>query len=146
MEAGADIVAVDCTLRQGRTPEAIQALLEEYKAGLGCADHGGNQHAEEGRIAAAGGAGYFINDHRRIYALFTHLEEPDYRLIEELIETTPLPINAEGRFYQPEQVVRALKLGAWTVTVGSAITRPHCITRTFTQAIDRFKTQEKGAE
>ena len=29
VEAGADIVAVDCTLRQGRTPEAIQALLGE---------------------------------------------------------------------------------------------------------------------
>ena len=28
-EAGADIVAVDCTLRQGRTPEMIQALLQE---------------------------------------------------------------------------------------------------------------------
>ena len=144
-EAGADIVAADCTLRQGRTPEAIQALLEEYKAGLNVLIMAEISTAEEGRIAAAGGADILSTTIAGYTPYSRHLEEPDYRLIEELIETTPLPINAEGRFYQPEQVVRALKLGAWTVTVGSAITRPHCITRTFTQAIDRFKTQEKGA-
>lgn len=71
VEAGADIVAVDCTLRQGRTPEAIQALLEEYKAGLDVLIMAEISTAEEGRIAAAGGADIFINDHRRIYALFT---------------------------------------------------------------------------
>ena len=31
VEAGADIVAVDCTLRQGRTPQAVLDLLQEYK-------------------------------------------------------------------------------------------------------------------
>ena len=33
-EAGADIVAVDCTLRQGRTPQAVLDLLQEYKTHL----------------------------------------------------------------------------------------------------------------
>ena len=142
-EAGADIVAVDCTLRQGRTPEMIQALLQEYKAGLDVLIMAEISTAEEGRIAAAGGADILSTTIAGYTPYSRQLDEPDYRLIEELAETTTLPINAEGRFHRPEQVVQAFKTGAWTVTVGSAITRPHCITQEFIRAIHQFKNQEK---
>lgn len=142
-EAGADIVAVDCTLRQGRTPEMIQALLQEYKAELDVLIMAEISTAEEGRIAAAGGADILSTTIAGYTPYSRQLDEPDYRLIEELAETTTLPINAEGRFHRPEQVVQAFKTGAWTVTVGSAITRPHCITQEFIRAIHQFKNQEK---
>ena len=134
-EAGADIVAVDCTLRQGRTPEMIQTLLQEYKAELDVMIMAEISTAEEGRIAASGGADILSTT----IAGYT----PYSRQLDELVETTTLPINAEGRFHRPEQVVQAFKTGAWTVTVGSAITRPHCITQEFIRAIHQFKNQEK---
>ena len=99
--------------------------------------------AEEGRIAASGGADILSTTIAGYTPYSRQLDEPDYRLIEELVETTTLPINAEGRFHRPEQVVQAFKTGAWTVTVGSAITRPHCITQEFIRAIHQFKNQEK---
>ena len=46
-----------------------------------------------------------------------------------------LQVNAEGRFHRPEQVKRAFDCGAWTVTVGSAITRPHFITEQFVKGM-----------
>lgn len=146
VEAGADIVAVDCTLRQGRTPQTILNLLQEYKAHLNVLIMAEISTAEEGEIAAEGGADILSTTIAGYTPYSRHLEDPDYQLIEELCALTSLPINAEGRFHHPDQVVKAFQLGAWTVTVGSAITRPHCITREFTQAIARLKEQEKITE
>ena len=47
------------------------------------------------------------------------------------------PVMAEGGFWYPEQVVKALELGVWAVVVGSAITRPLEITRRFVRAIEQ---------
>ena len=47
----------------------------------------------------------------------------------------PVPVIAEGGFWYPEQVVKALELGAWAVVVGTAITRPKDITARFVRAI-----------
>ena len=60
-----------------------------------------------------------------------HIEEPDYELVSDLRKYTKLYVNAEGRYSTPEQVKKAFESGAWTVTVGSAITRPKSITEHF---------------
>ena len=39
-----------------------------------------------------------------------------------------IPILAEGRYWERHQVKTAFDLGAYSVVVGSAITRPHLIT------------------
>ena len=55
--------------------------------------------------------------------------EPDYDLVQELVESFPsIPILAEGRYWEKSQVEKAFDLGAYSVVVGSAISRPHLIT------------------
>ncbi|MBP3398648.1 MAG: N-acetylmannosamine-6-phosphate 2-epimerase [Erysipelotrichaceae bacterium] len=135
IEAGADIIAVDCTLREGRTKQDILDLIHSYQKITDIPIMGEVSNLEEGLIVEEAGcqivsttiAGY--TDYSR------HIDEPDYELVKELAQNTKLYVNAEGRFSTPQQVKKALECGAWTVTVGSAITRPKVITEHFIEVI-----------
>lgn len=59
--------------------------------------------------------------------------EPDFKLLKDLINNTNLPIIAEGRYYEQRHVELAKHLGANNIVIGSAITRPHLITKRFTE-------------
>ena len=56
---------------------------------------------------------------------------PDYDLMTKLIKNTNKPVILEGRIWAPEEVKRAFELGAHSVVIGSAITRPQLITKRF---------------
>ena len=62
------------------------------------------------------------------------LKGPDYEMISYLKEHTSLPVNAEGHVWEADEYVRCLQAGADMVTIGSAITRPHLITKRFVEA------------
>ena len=51
-----------------------------------------------------------------------------------------VPVVAEGNVDTPERAARCLALGAHTVVVGGAITRPQQITERFMAAIDAQST------
>ncbi len=61
-------------------------------------------------------------------------DEPDYTFLAALTKIAPR-VMAEGRFNTPEQVARAATLGAWAVTVGTAITRTEVLTSWFAKAM-----------
>ena len=65
--------------------------------------------------------------------------QPDFQLIGDLYGELKgdVPVIAEGRIWNPEQAQQALACGAFAVVVGSAITRPHLITRRFVEAITK---------
>jgi N-acylglucosamine-6-phosphate 2-epimerase len=65
-------------------------------------------------------------------------DTPDYDLLTQLTRSLSVPVIAEGLYWTPEQVCQAFELGAHSVVVGTAITRPDEITHRFVQAI---KTQ-----
>ncbi|MCC5949982.1 MAG: N-acetylmannosamine-6-phosphate 2-epimerase [Nitriliruptoraceae bacterium] len=56
---------------------------------------------------------------------------PDIALVEALAAGRDTPVLAEGRYADPADVRRAFDAGAWAVVVGTAITRPQLITRSF---------------
>ncbi|QKS73348.1 N-acetylmannosamine-6-phosphate 2-epimerase [Paenalkalicoccus suaedae] len=60
---------------------------------------------------------------------------PDRELLRALSNEIEVPIIAEGRVRTPEEAVDMLKLGAYAVVVGSAITRPQQITKGFVNLI-----------
>ena len=60
---------------------------------------------------------------------------PDLILVKRLAAQSRVPVIAEGRYYSPELVRQALDLGAFSVVVGGAITRPWQITERFVSAI-----------
>ena len=61
--------------------------------------------------------------------------QPDYELVEQLFRGTKIPTVASGRIWNPQQAHEALTRGAFSVVVGSAITRPRDITKKFVEAI-----------
>ncbi|NLT44943.1 MAG: N-acetylmannosamine-6-phosphate 2-epimerase, partial [Thermotogaceae bacterium] len=67
--------------------------------------------------------------------------QPDIQLVEELAEEFDIYVIAEGNYWQPEQVVKALEAGAFSVTVGSVITRPQLITKRFTSYIEEWNKE-----
>ena len=57
-----------------------------------------------------------------------NMDSPNYKLLEDLVKTFPqIPIVAEGRFWERDQVKKAFDIGVHNVVVGTAITRPHLI-------------------
>ena len=64
---------------------------------------------------------------------------PDYEMIRFLKENTKLPVNAEGHVWEAHEYVSCLEAGADMVTIGSAITRPHLITRRFVDAGENWQ-------
>lgn len=56
---------------------------------------------------------------------------PDFKLLEELVGKSAVPVIMEGRIWDPIDVKKAFELGAFAVVIGTAITRPHVITKRF---------------
>ena len=136
IEAGADIVALDCTasLRpDGLTgPEFMARLVADHPAQLFMADIA---TFEEGMAAAAAGA-YLVSTTLSGYTGDGPTPEaPDTDLVAQLAQHCPVPVVAEGRIHYPRQACAMLQAGAWCVVVGGAITRPQEITARFTSAL-----------
>jgi len=57
--------------------------------------------------------------------------------LEQLVVRLEIPVILEGHVTHPQEVRRALDMGANSVVVGSAITRPETITTRFVEATQR---------
>ena len=63
------------------------------------------------------------------------IEANDFEIIRTILEKVTHPVIAEGNINTPEKAKRVIKLGCFSVVVGSIITRPQVITKTFTDAL-----------
>jgi N-acylglucosamine-6-phosphate 2-epimerase len=138
IHSGCDIVAIDGTFRsrEGMSgPEFISHIVNKYDV-LVMADIA---TADEAQACAHAGA-HCISTTLSGYTPETqHLvhDGPDWDLLYSLVNLlgNQLPVVAEGRFNSPQTAAAAIKAGAWSVVVGTAITRPQTITKWFSDAI-----------
>lgn len=65
------------------------------------------------------------------------IESDDFGLMKEILKKVSHRVIAEGNINTPEKVRRVMDLGVYSVVVGSAITRPQKITRTFVDALEK---------
>ncbi|MEI7474385.1 MAG: N-acetylmannosamine-6-phosphate 2-epimerase [bacterium] len=130
--SNADIIAIDGTSRK-RLHENLADLTDKIHNDLNRPVMADISTLEEGLSAALLGAdiisttlsGYTTNTIEKDNGL------PDFELLEKLVSSIKLPIILEGRVWSPEDVKKAFELGAYAVVIGSAITRPHLITKRF---------------
>ena len=133
-EAGANIVALDCTLRRLTEAEPWPELIRRIHSELGRLVLADVASVEDGLAAEEAGADAVAT------TLYGYTEETagirsfSWPLLEALVERLQVPVIAEGHINQPNDVRLALDKGAHAVLVGSAITRPESITARFVQA------------
>lgn len=138
VEAKADIIALDCTLRKRgdhlTINEFIARIQEKYPEVPLMADI---STYEEGVNACACGVDLVSTTMSGYTPYSPALPGPDFDLLERLARDLPIPVIAEGRVHYPEQARKMLELGAYAVVVGGAVTRPLEIARRFYQAIEQ---------
>lgn len=133
VEAGADVIAFDGTMRERPNGAKLEDLIKYVKINnrVSMADI---STLEEGLNAAKFGVN-ILSTTLSGYTQFSQNrgDGPDFELLEQLVKNTKLPVVLEGRIWQPEEVTKAFELGAHCVVIGSAITRPQLITKRFVQ-------------
>lgn len=141
VEAGADIVALDATDRKLADGRYGYDLIAEVKQKLNVPVMADISTAEEGIKAEKAGAD-IVSTTMGGYTPYTMpaSDGPDFALLRALIEKVSIPVICEGRIWTREDAVKAIKLGAHAVVVGTAITAPQLITARFVEAINKNKS------
>ena len=136
-DAGADIIALDCTQRRLSEREPWPDLIGRVHTELGkvvCADIA---TLDDARWAEDAGADVVATTLRGYTADTKHVHTVDWPFVEALVSALSVPVVVEGHVTLPDEVRRALRLGVHAVVVGSAITRPQTITERFVAATIR---------
>lgn len=136
VEEGVAIVALDATKRvrpDGKTiTEVFPEIRAKYPTQLFMADCSNFEEAKEADRLGFDFLGTTLNGYTA-YTKGTDL--PNVNLISKMVHELKTPVIAEGGIWTPEQLSSALKAGALTAVVGTAITRPKEITERFVRAI-----------
>ena len=132
IHSGADIVAFDGTQRKRPNDEKIKDLIRYIHinkkiamADISTIEEGLNAQEAGADILSTTLAGYTLE------SAASPINSPDFGLLKQLVEQTALPVILEGRIWEPEQADKAFEIGAHSVVIGSAITRPQLITKRF---------------
>ncbi|BDF32677.1 putative N-acetylmannosamine-6-phosphate 2-epimerase [Lachnospiraceae bacterium] len=64
------------------------------------------------------------------------IDENDFEVLREIVAKVKHPVIAEGNINTPEKAKRVIELGAFAVVVGSIITRPQLITKSFADVLE----------
>lgn len=122
--AGADVVAVDATLRDGVDLSSLASELQvPVLADVDSLEAGVAARKAGAAAVATTLAGYTDNT--------APPAEPDLDLVAALASELDCPVFAEGRIATPDQARAAFEVGAFAVVVGTAITDPVALTRGF---------------
>lgn len=134
VEAGADFVALDCTVR-GQRCGALERIVR-IRRELHVPVMADVATLPEAVAAAAAGADFILSTMRGHTPETEHARTFQPSFIQELCGVLPVPVIAEGLIHTPEMAVEAIRAGAFAVVVGKAITRPQSITERFVAALE----------
>ena len=148
-EAGADIIALDCTdqiTHEGKPAwELLPLVQKEIPDALIFADVSTYEEAKRAVDLGADIVGPTLYGYTEATK---HIEEPNLREFARMCRDfgDRVFMIMEGHIYTPEDAVKCLYLGADAVVVGSAITRPHLIARRFVDLMGGLQDDWRTAE
>ncbi|MEP0856282.1 N-acetylmannosamine-6-phosphate 2-epimerase [Trichocoleus sp. DQ-U1] len=121
-QAGADIIAIDATLRDRPDAETVETLITRIHDELGKPVMADVDTIESAIAAAAAGADIVGTTLYGYTAQTKNLAPPGFDLLAQIVEQLSVPAICEGGIASPQQAKHALELGAYAVVVGTAIT------------------------
>ena len=134
MEVGPEIIAVDATqnIRPGNVTldEFFYQIKEKYPKQLLMADCATLEeaiHADELGFDFIGTTLIGYTEQSR----GLRIEENDFEIVKKILSKVKHRVIAEGNIDTPHKAARVIELGAYSVVVGSSITRPQLITKSF---------------
>lgn len=148
-EAEAEIIALDCTAQI--THECTQAwdLIKEVKKEIPEAIIFADiSNYEEARRAIDNGADIVAPTLYGYTKATQHIEGADYREFARMCRDfkEEAYVMMEGHLYTPEDAMKCIYLGAHSVVVGSAITRPHLTAKRFVDLLSGYQNNWRDAE
>ena len=148
-EAGAEIIALDCTdqiTHEGKPAyELLPIVKKEFPEAIIFADV--STYAEAKRAIELGAD--IIAPTLYGYTEATkHIEEPNLREFAKMCRDfkNDAYIMMEGHIYTPEDAMKCIYLGADAVVVGSAITRPHLTAKRYVDLLGKYQSNWREAE
>ena len=136
IDAGADIVAFDGTMRSRPNNEQLCNLINFVKennklamADITTFDEAKNAYKMGCDIVSTTLSGYTKETEN-------NPDEPDFNLVKKIKANLDIFTILEGKIWEKDDVKKAFESGADSVVVGSAITRPQLIYKRFKGAIN----------
>jgi N-acylglucosamine-6-phosphate 2-epimerase len=136
-EAGADIVALDCTSYRSAGAEPWPELVFRIQRELAVPVLADIATLEDALAVEQAGVDAVATTLFGYTPATAGLRYVSWPLVEELVSRLRIPVLVEGHITRPEEVEKAMRMGVHAVVVGSAITRPQTITARFVQALRR---------
>ena len=140
MEVKPEIIAMDATglLRPGKVTleDFFRQIKEKYPDQLLMADCSTVEealHADELGFDFIGTTMVGYTEQSK----GDKIEANDFEILRKIIAGAKNRVIAEGNINTPEKAKRVIELGAYSVVVGSIITRPQLITKSFAEALKR---------
>jgi N-acylglucosamine-6-phosphate 2-epimerase len=136
-DAGADIIALDCTARRLTAAEPWPELIRRIHTELNRPVLADIATLEDALAAERAGADAVATTLYGYTAETANNLAVSWPLLQSILARATVPVIVEGHITDPADVEKALTLGAHAVVVGSAITRPETITARFVKAAER---------
>lgn len=149
VEAGTDIIALDCTFQLtsegNRAIDLLPQVKKKYPMIPVFADV---SNVEEATLAIEYGADIVAPTLYGYTKETEHIEGADYRMFAKFCRlfNDKAYVMMEGHVYTPEDAMKCIFLGAHAVVVGSAITRPHLIAARFVDLLSGYQANWREAE
>ena len=131
IEAGADIIAFDSTKRNKNAKEIVDYIHRNNKLAMG--DIGDYDDAKYAYNIGCDIISTTLSGYTKETENLP--DTPDFELLEKSVKTFDVPIIMEGKIWDNSEVKKAFTLGAHSVVIGSAITRPHKIIEKFKKGL-----------
>ncbi|WP_214630461.1 N-acetylmannosamine-6-phosphate 2-epimerase [Paenibacillus agaridevorans] len=142
MESGCEMIAMDATLRKRPGSGTIASLVSYCRKTKPdvrlMADISTVEEAIAAEVLGFDCVSTTLHGYTP-YTSHTKLYENEFAFLKEVLKKVKLPVIAEGNVMTPEMYRRCLELGAASVVVGGAITRPKEITARFVQVLDGIR-------
>jgi N-acylglucosamine-6-phosphate 2-epimerase len=133
--AGADLIAIDCTLRPRPDGGSMAELIQAVRQTLGKPVMADIDTLEAAIAAVAAGADCVGTTLYGYTAATQQGSPPGFDLLSQLVERLSVPVICEGGIASPAMAQAAIALGAHAVVVGTAITGIDLLTQRYVQAL-----------